>query len=183
MRPIEPLDRSNRYLRLPAAFSRADGSFSQSVGYGNAEWRGFFDAAYTKVGDYLVQDDNVWFVAAQPSLLPVLCIKTNRVISIAHQPTPFTGSPNAGDVIQDVTLNVISRWPASLLGVRTEGKSPTRLPGDTAVPSAIALLPSSDGQLLQPTDIVTDDLGTSSIVVAAELSDLGWRLNIRHVST
>lgn len=180
---FEPLDRSNRYLRLPAAFSRADGNFAQSVGYGNAAWRGYFDAAYTKVGDYLVQGDNVWFVAAQPSLLPILCIKTNRVISITRQPAPFVRSSNVDGVIQEATLSVISRWPASVLGVETEGKSPTRLPGDTAVPSMIALLPSSHEQLIQPTDIVTDDLGTNSIIVATELSDLGWRLNIRHVST
>jgi hypothetical protein len=79
--------------------------------------------------------------------------------------------------------SVISGWPASLLGIATEGKSPTHLPGDTVIPNMIALLPSTHGQIVQPTDIITDDLGIKGIVAASELSDLGWRLNIRQVTT
>jgi hypothetical protein len=178
----EPLARSNRYLQMKAAFSRADGNFDQPVGYGVALWRGFFDASYTKVGDYLVQGDEVWFVAAQQGLLPVLCVKTNRVISITRKVTPTTGISSDTASISS-TINVISQWPASLLGTGTEGKSPSRLPGDTTISSVIALLPSTHEQILQPTDIVTDERGATSIVVAAELSDLGWRLNVRHITT
>jgi hypothetical protein len=177
-----PLERSNRYLQLRAAFSRTDGRFTQAVGFGVAVWNGYFDASYTRVGDYLVQNHDVWFVAAQQSLLPVLCVKTNRVISITRQVAPATG--NSYDLVStDATVTVISRWPASILGVSTEGKSPTHLPGDTVVPTMIALLPSIHQQFVQPTDIVIDERGSTSIVVAVELSDLGLRLNIRHVST
>ena len=179
---FDPLDRSNRYLKLPASFSRADGNFSQPVGYGTAVWRGHFDASYTRVGDYLVHKRDIWFIAAQDCLLPILCVKTNRVISVTRQVAQATAVSNTG-AIQNVTVEVISRWPASILGTGTEGKSPTRLPGDTAVPNMIALLPSFHGAMLQPTDIVTEEQGVSSVVVAAELSDLGWRLNVRHVST
>src|ERR1019366_2978123 len=178
----DPLDRSNRYLKLPTAFSRADGKFDQPVGYGVAVWRGYFDASYTRVGDYLVNERDIWFIAAQDSLLPILCVKTNRVISITRQITPDIAISING-ASQNSIINLISRWPASLLGTGTEGKSPTRLPGDTAVPNMIALLPSTHEQMIQPADIITDEYGITSIVVAAELSDLGWRLNFRHVST
>jgi hypothetical protein len=80
-------------------------------------------------------------------------------------------------------VEVISGWPASQLGTGTEGRSPAGLPGDTAIPNWIALIPSVHGKILQPTDIVTDDLGTSGIVAAAELSSLGWRLNVRQITT
>lgn len=177
-----PLDRSNRYLRLRAAFSRADGNFNQPVAYEVALWRGFFDAAYTKVGDYLVQGHDIWFIAARNSLLPVVCVKTNRVISVTRQAIPAatttTGAANAGS-----TFTVIAQWPASVLGTGTEGRPPTQLPGDTRIPNVTVLLPAVHGQILQPADIITDDLGTSCIVVAAELSDLGWRLNSRNVTT
>jgi hypothetical protein len=178
----DPLDQSNRYLRLRAAFSRADGNFNHPVGYGTSIWRGYFDASYTCVGDYLVQKDDVWFVAAQQSLLPVLCVKTNRIISVTRQLIPVTGT-SYGLEIGSSTISVISKWPASLLGVGTDGKSPTHLPGDTAVPTMIALLPSVHQQVIQPTDVVIDDRGTTGTIVAVELSDLGLRLNIRHVST
>jgi hypothetical protein len=178
---FNPIERSNRYMRLRAAFSRADGNFAQSVGYGVALWRGHFDASYTKVGDYLVQENDIWFIAAQQSLLPVLCIKTNHVISITRLIIPTTGASNdtAGT---NSTVSVISRWPASLLGTGTEGKPPTHLPGDTTIPNVIALLPSTHKQIVQPTDIVTDEHGSTGIVVAAELGDLGWRLNVRQVT-
>ena len=177
-----PLERANRYLRLRAAFSRADGNFTQPVGYGVATWRGYFDASYTRVGDYLVQESDIWFIAEQQRLLPILCIKTNRVISITRKLTPVIGS--SYDLMDmNSTITVISEWPASLLGIGAEGKSPTRLPGDTTTPNVVALLPSIHRQIVQPTDILTDEHGTSGIVVASELSDLGLRLNIRRVTT
>ena len=74
-------------------------------------------------------------------------------------------------------------WPASVLGTGTEGKSPAHLPGDTTVPNVMMLLPSSHGQILQPADLITDESGTKGIIVAAELSDHGWRLNVRLVTT
>src|SRR6476659_6217898 len=79
-----PVDKSNRFLQLKTAFARADGSFSQPVGYGVAIWRGYFDASYTLVGDYLVQATNTWFIAAQQSLLPALCVLTNRIVSVTR---------------------------------------------------------------------------------------------------
>jgi hypothetical protein len=177
-----PLERVNRYLKLPAAFSRVDGDFTQPVGYGTAMWRGYFDASYTRVGDYLVQENDIWFVAAQQHLLPVLCVKTNHVISITRQTTPTTGASNEASNPNSMTT-VIKNWPVNLLGIGTEGKSPTHLPGDTTISNVIALLPSIHGQIVQPTDFVIDEHGTTGIVVAAEFSDLGLRLNVRRVTT
>ncbi len=178
----DPLNRSNRFLQLPAAFSRVDGDFSQPVGYEVAVWRGYFDASYTRVGDYLVHKDEVWYIAAQQSLLPIVCVKTNRIISISRQVTPTTASSTI-PAVASTSINVISQWPSSVLGTATEGRPISGLPGDTRIPTATVLLPSIHGQILLPADVVTDELGTSSIVVAAELSELGWRLNVRAVTT
>jgi hypothetical protein len=177
-----PIDRSNRFLQLLAAFSRADGNFAQPVGYEVAVWRGYFDGSYTRAGDYLVQEQDIWFIASQHSLLPVLCVKTNRVLSITRQIVPATGASTSPTTTATST-NIISQWPASVLGTETQGRPITQLPGDTRIPSATALLPSIHGQVLQSADVVTDELGTARIVVAAELSDLGWRLNIRSITT
>lgn len=178
----DPLNRSNRFLRLRAVFSRADGNFAQPVGYGEALWRGHFDASYTKAGDYLVRERDIWFIAAQQSLLPVLCVKANRTISISRPATPGTGTTPL-QPIGDPGVTLISGWPVSMLGIRTEGRSPTRLPGDTMVPNVIVLLPAVDQVYPRPTDIVTDDLAGTGTIVAAELGELGWRLNVRRVTT
>jgi hypothetical protein len=184
-RPVgisDPLDRSNRYLQLRAAFSRADGNFARSVGYGVAIWRGMFDASYTRVGDYLVQGHDIWFIVEQQYLLPILCVRTNRVISITRQTAPSTTTSTSA-VNASSMVTVISQWPASVLGTGAEGKSPTGLPGDTTIAKSVALVPSVHGQTLLPTDMVTDDLGINSVVVAAELTNLGWRLIVRQVTT
>src|SRR5579883_3175744 len=68
--PADPLDRAFRFLRLRAAFTAHDGTFAHPSGYGEALCYGVFDAAYTQPGDYLVQDNAVWFIAAQQRLLP-----------------------------------------------------------------------------------------------------------------
>jgi hypothetical protein len=184
-RPVgisDPLDRSNRYLQLRAAFSRADGNFARSIGYGVAIWRGIFDASYTRVGDYLVHNHDIWFIAEQQHLLPILCVRTNRVISITRQTAPSTATL-ISTVNANSMITIISQWPASVLGTGAEGKSPTGLPGDTTIAKSIALVPSVHGQILLPTDMVTDDLGINSVVVAAELTNLGWRLIVRQVTT
>ncbi len=179
---LNPVDRSNRFLRLPAAFSRADGNFSQPVGYGVAIWRGHFDASYTIVGDYLVQATNTWFIAAQQSLLPVLCVLTNRIVSISRLGTPAMVD-SSGSVAQDSAMSILSNWPASMLGTGVDGKPSAQLPGDTTTPSCVVLLPAVHGQVLQPADVITDEYGTRGLIVSAELTSLGWRLNVRQAST
>ena len=177
----DPLTPSNRYLRLHAAFARPDGNFHQAVGQGNATWRGYFDGAYTRVGDYLVQNQDIWFVASQQSLLPVLCVKTNRVIAITRPSTPAAGaSPvsTSGSAME----NVITGWPASVLGISSGEKPAAKLPGDTTTPGWIILLPGVHEREIRLLDIVADDSGAVGVVVAAERSDHGWRLNMRRVT-
>jgi hypothetical protein len=178
----EPLERSNRYIRLNAAFSRVDGNFKLAVGYGIPVWQGYFDAAYTRVGDYLVQGERIWFIAAQDSLLPILCVRTTRVISISRQLTPAMSDVHDPSNYHS-TMDVLSNWPASVLGTGTEGKPSAQLPGDTPVPNSTVLLPAIHNQTVLPADIVTDEFNTRSIVIAAELSSLGWRLNTRVATT
>jgi hypothetical protein len=152
------------------------------VSYGTPVWRGHFDASYTRVGDYLVQQRDIWFIAAQQSLLPVLCVRANRVLSITRPIAPTTGAAT-GTAASGSMATIISQWPASVLGTGAQGKSSAQLPADTTIPTWVVLLPSTHRQTFQPTDMVTDDHGVNSVVVAAELSDLGWRLNTRQVTT
>ena len=178
-----PLDPVNRYLRLPAAFSGIDGKFSHPVGYGSSLWHGFFDAAYTRPGDYLVQGRDVWFVAAQQRLLPVLCVQTNRIVSFSRPAAPSsTGANSYGGMVPSGNIPLLTGWPASVLGASGPGHPEADLPGDSTVPYWTVLLPAWQGVVLQPADLLTDDLGRNATVSAAEMTDLGWRITAKQAT-
>src|SRR5579863_2090829 len=80
----EPLSPTNRFLHLRAAFNDVRGGFERANTYDHPLWNGIFDTAYTRVGDYLVQQGGIWFIAAQQSLMPVLCVRTDRVVSLTR---------------------------------------------------------------------------------------------------
>ena len=184
-----PVSSETRYLRLNAAFSATDGRFSRPVGYGSALWHGIFDCAYTSPGDYLVQDTDIWFVAAQQSLMPVLCVQTNRRITISRPAAPGKAGINSygGVSLADSTI-LISDWPASILGAASAGHPDADLPSDSSVPYWSVLLPAmsfagAPGILFRPSDLLVDELGRTAIIAATELTDLGWRLTAKQATT
>jgi hypothetical protein len=179
-----PLAAQNRFLRLHAAFSGLDGKFARPNGYGNALWCGIFDAAYTRAGDYLVQHDATWFIAAQQKLLPVLCIRTNRVISFTRPAAQAsTGVNTYGGVTAATVTPLMTNWPASVLVASREGRPLANLPNDTSVSYWTVLLPACPSIVLQNADLMSDDLGRSGVVATTELTDLGWRLAVRQATT
>lgn len=181
--PDEPLAARNRFLRLPAAFSAIDGKFARATGYGNSLWYGVFDAAYTQPGDYLVQGNATWFIAAQQRLLPVLCVRTNRTVSFMR-PTAQTGTGvnTYGGVTAANVSRLVSNWPASVLVVSREARPLANLPSDTSVSYWTVLLPACPGVTLRTADLMYDDLGRSGVVATTELSELGWRLAVRQAT-
>jgi hypothetical protein len=182
--PADPLAASNRYLRLRAAFTARDGQFEHPNAYGDALWYGMFDAAYTRPGDYLVQGDTVWFIAAQHRLLPVLCVQTDRIVSFWRPAAPSsTGINEYGGITPATSTALLADWPASVLGVAGRGHSSADLPNDTSIPYWTVLLPALPRVTLRPSDLMTDELGRNAVVVAAELSDLGWRVTVRQATT
>jgi len=181
---IEPLAPVNRFLRLHAAFTAVDGKFKHPNGYGEAIWYGVFDAAYTRLGDYLVQEHTIWFVAAKQRLLPVLCVQTNRMVSFSRPAAPMsTGVNTYGGTTTDTNVPLLTNWPASVLGDSGHGHPNTDLPGDGSSPYWTVLLPAYPGVVLLPADLLTDDLGRNAVVAAAELSSLGWRLTVKQATT
>jgi hypothetical protein len=180
----EPLDPRNRFLRLRAAFTAQDGRFAQPSGYGDTLWHGVFDAAYTKPGDYLVQQQVTWFVASQQRLLPVLCVQTNRIVTFWRPAAPAnTGVNNYGGVAAETNTPLLMDWPASLRGASGGGRPDSDLPSDSSIPYWTVLLPAFPGILLRPSDLMTDDLGRNAVVTAAELTDLGWRIAAKQAIT
>lgn len=187
-----PLDSANLALRLHAAFAPPEPSWARPVGYGQAVWHGLFDAAYTRPGDYLVRresrdganDGGVWFIAAQQYLLPVLCVRASRVITISRPAgAQAVGVNGYGGVLADVAATVLRDFPASLLDSGGGGQSQADLPTTTTLSGWNVLLPTVAGLALKTGDRLSDDLGRTGVIGSVELSELGWRLNVRQVAT
>ena len=180
----DPLAAINRYLRLHATFSGVQGGFTHTNVYGNALWHGLFDAAYTLAGDYLVQDSGTWFIASQQKLLPVLCVRSERVVSFSRASTQTsTGVNSYGGITAENTMPLMTSWPASVVNSSGAGRPSANLPSDNSVPSWTVLLPYCPGVILRPADLMGDDLGRNAVVTAAELTSLGWRLAVKQVTT
>lgn len=180
----DPLASANRYLRLRATFAPEDGQFRRANAYGAVLWQGIFDAAYTRVGDYLVQGRAVWFIAAQQRLLPTLCVRANRVVNFLRPAPPTrSGVNDYGGVVTATNTPLLTGWPASVLGASGRGRPDTDLPTDSSIPYWTVLLPAIGNTVLRPSDLITDDLGRNAVVAAAELTDLGWRITARQATT
>ncbi len=176
----EPLKPENRYLRMPAAFVSEEGGSRRANGYGTSEWRGIFDSSYTKPGDYLVQGERIFFIAAQQPLLPVLCILTNRTISITRPSVQSSTASNPyGGYTVGATSLLINHWPASVLGINGKGEPAAGLPTDEIIPYLAVLLPGAQDALVSPGDLLSDDIGRNATLITSELSELGWRLTAK----
>lgn len=188
--PHTPMASGNRVLRLPATFASPAG-FTVPVGYGDVTWEGYFDAGYSRPGDYIVGPDGVFFIASQPRLGPVLCVKANRVLSFSRPAAPATAGVNRYVGVQpDTAAPLLTDWPASVLGAGVGGRGP--LPADAPGVHGgsggwAVLLPAlriAHAPLqLRPGDLIHDDLARAAVIASAELTGLGWRLHARQAAS
>lgn len=179
-----PLVAANRRVRLHAAFTGPDIRFEKPPQYEDALWYGLFDMAYTKPGDYLVQDGGTWFVASQPPLMPALCVKADRVLRVVRPGAPILAGVNAYSGIAPATTTpVLTDWPASVRGAAAQRRHHVTLPADEGTPVWTVLLPVLVDAVLRPGDLLTDEIGRTAVVAAAEFSELGWRLTAHEALT
>ncbi len=182
--PFNPLDKQNRFLRLPATFVSAKGNGQRTNVYGDPLWHGIFDASYTRVGDYLILGSVKFFVASQDHLLPVLCVRANRIISIVRPNMQTSPAGNAyGGYTSGSSVTLMEGWPASVLGESRTSASEVDLPTDHVIPYWNILLPAIARVILSPGDLITDDLNRTAAIVGSELTDLGWRISAKMATT
>jgi len=182
--PLNPLDKVNRFLRLPATFVPARGSPGRSNAYGDPLWHGIFDASYTRSGDYLVLEGANFFIVSQEALLPVLCVRANHIVSVKRRSMPTGTAANSyGGYMSGSSVTVMEGWPASVLSENRSSTSTANLPTDQGVPYWNILLPAVGHLILSPGDFINDELGRTAVIVGSELSSLGWRISAKVATT
>ena len=184
-RPVgaqQPLAPGNRFLQLNAAFNAQDTLFRRAGMPAQAAWYCVCDAAYLLPGDYLVEltSERIWFIGALQSLLPVLCVLTNRTIDVTRPATYRVAGLN-GYGGGEAATPIVSDFPVSLLhGSETRG--PQAIPSDTRIGGAVALLPPIPNVCFCRGDIMTDDLGRSYVASQVEQNMIGWRIELRQAT-
>lgn len=184
---VNPLARANLLLRLNIAFHGEDKDWHRSARYGQPLWFAIHDTAYTLAGDYLRGPRGIFFIAAQPPMLPTVCVLTNRTLRFsraegAQQP----GNNGYGGVTQHAEQLLLDGWPASVLTASAGAHAGGALPGEPGPASWTVLLPVLDeprAVTLRQDDLMTDETGTSAVISAVERTELGWRLTATQTVT
>lgn len=179
-----PLLAGQKILSLPAAFNAADDRFCRPGVHTTALWHGVFDAAYTRVGDYLVGSSGIFFIAGQDPLLPVVCVRANRVVSLARPAAPSGGAGSYGGVVRGAARPLLTGWPGSLLAMSGERRNQVGLPAEGQMTFAVLILPVLPAIVAspRPADLLNDDLGLAWVVNAVEQTPLGWRVFVRQAN-
>lgn len=184
---MAPLAPRNRLLRLPVAIHGEDKDWHRSARYGQPLWFAVHDTGYTEPGDYLVGAGGTFFIAAQPPLLPSVCVRTNSTISISRASGANSVGINAyGGVEPPRQVPVLDTWPASMLVQSGGSRSAGALPGEPGPASWTILLPAlprSNVTDLRANDLMRDETGLTAVITAVERSDLGWRLTAAQAVT
>ena len=177
---------------IKAAFNAGDDNYRSANEFGDAVWHADLDGRLTRPGDYLVRvtDGQIWYVAGQQQLLPILMVDCNRSVRVLRQQqTPGAvgllayGSASPCDPATMAALlgTTTALWPASIL-LNGRGMTPSAgLPGSARMAGWRILLPPSIPVTIRAGDLAIDDLGRRYTIDAAENTDLGWRCNAQEL--
>lgn len=171
---------------IPAAFNAGDNTYRMPNLYGKPVWFADLDGRQVQPGDYLIRTDlatDVYFIAVLQPLLPIIAIDCPRTIRITSPIAPsavgavgYSGICDATGSSTDVLGTAANPWPCSIiLGKGTQGTK-TNLPSSGKEAGWQILLPPSVPVRIDAGMRILDDLGRKYDVVAAELTDLGWRI-------
>ena len=176
---------SGNLLRtLPASFNAEDMKYGRPNKYGKPTWYCLADGTLLQPGDYMV-GAGTYFIAAMQPLLPILAVECNRTVSLYRpQQQAGVGAVGYGGNTAANQTPLVQDWPASLLQAAKAASNPINLPGDAKQASWALLMPAiPGGVVIKNDDVVTDDLGSRYLVYSAELTDLGWRMQLTESET
>jgi hypothetical protein len=187
IRPVEGDPRMNVVATIHAAFNARNPNYIKPNLYNYPVWFGDFDGSVTCPGDYLVRksDGQIWFIAAQQQLLPIVLVNCNRALQLLREPAAAGVGLQPYSSLAGITPpepETSQTWPCSILiGGRTQAGA--GLPSDVKQAGWKILLPPSFQLTVEAGDILLDDLERRFAVESAERSDLGWRLIANEVHT
>lgn len=181
----------NNVATLKASFNSGDNSYRNPNLPGDAIWYADLDGTQTRPGDYLVRvsDGQTYYIAAMQPLLPIVCVDCNASVQLSRQAAQSgVGTVGYGGMVDSASVAVLGTsgapltyWPASILMKGSGSYRGAGLPSGVRPGGWRMLLPPSVPVPIIAGDIATDDRGRRFTVDGAELTDLGWRLDVSEV--
>lgn len=192
----DPLE--NEVGVVKVSLNAEDFRYGKPNKYGKPTWYAVMDGTTSRVGDYLVGADlagrpQIFFIATQQPLLPILVVECNGSIRISRTtasvgevgPTSYSGvCDDSGDAEDVIGKADGEGWPASLIFGTGRLKNDSAMPAGTFEQLVWQIrLPASipDDIVITPGDILTDDLNRKFVTNGAEKTALGWRVNATEV--
>ncbi len=135
------------------------------------------DAAGLALGDYLIAQDGTFFVASMENVKPAMVLRTNATLTLVRPQTGTSAGTNApgGDSTATETT-LLAGWPACVLSAGRGDRSDVDLPGDIRMGGWEILLPPTLSVDIRSDDILVDTDLLRRVVIEAELSPTGWRI-------
>lgn len=180
-----PLAGGSLLRTLSASFNAEDMKYGKPNKYGKPTWYCVADGTQLAVGDYLQADSGTFFIAAMQPLLPILAVQCNRTVTIYRpQQQVGVGAVGYGGNTAENQTAIATSWPVSLLQASRGDQNKTGLPGDSRSGSWVLLMPAIPSDVvIKNGDIATDDIGNRYMVFSAELTDMGWRMQVQESET
>jgi len=182
----DPTGQDRFRLRLNAIFLPLGGKIRRPVPATDPLWEVAIDAGYTQPGDILIRryDGEVFYIAAQQPLLPVLCVHAPRRVTIKRAASATVAGMNLyGGTVTSLDAVIAANWPASILAAGSQGTGLASIPAELNPGTWQVLLPPSLRIELLTTDILVDDRGRSGVIAGIETTEYGTRLTVQAAST
>jgi hypothetical protein len=175
---LSPLDTSAVLGVIMAAFDAEPSlQFLHPAVIGRSLFYLLANTTTLQVGDYLVGVAGTFFIASLEPLRPPVVIRTNAVLSLVRPVTGANAGLNTpgGDSLSSETT-VFAGWPASVLISGRGERGDVQLAGDVRMGGWQVLLPAVTGVDIGGSDILMDQDSLRRVVVEAELTATGWRI-------
>lgn len=143
---------------------------------GKPIWTALFDPARTLPGDYLVGPLGTFWIQSQDVPAPIQVVRCNRVVNFTRVGPPAPGS--YGGDLRGPETPLLTGWPVAAIQGTKRSAGTAKLPGDTFMPWFDVFLPVWPGVSIAAADRMYDDLGAAFDVEGAEMTALGWRINV-----
>ena len=182
----DPTGQERFRLRINAIFLPLGGKTRRPVPATDPLWEVAIDAGYTQPGDILIRryDGEVFYIAAQQPLLPVLCVHAPRRVTIKRPASASVAGVNLyGGTVTALDTVIAAHWPASILAAGSQGTGLASIPAELNPGMWQVLLPPSLRIGLFTTDTLTDDQGRSGVIASIETTEYGTRLTVQAAST
>lgn len=157
--------------------------FTTPQSFGKPTFFAAFDARLARIGDYLVQDQDIYFLVTIDDIAPPQLTRCNRRVTLLRTlNTPKAGLMPYGGTTAGNEAPRFMCWPASVLEKSKGDRGDMGLPGDKKFGNVEMILPVSLPDVPRTSDIITDDLSRRFVVTSAEQTFMGWRVLAQQVA-